>query len=145
MPERLHIAGMPGDGHSPHPAASPRVRVAIADDHGLMRRSLRRLLEDSDDIEVLVEIGDPAGAAEQVCRARPDVLVLDLGMPDAPGLQLIGSIRERVPETQIVVVTMDDSPLSAQRALAAGAIGFVTKEHAASQLEEAVRAAARGE
>jgi two-component system, NarL family, response regulator NreC len=71
--------------------------------------------------------------------------VLDLSMPGGSSLETIGKLRERVPDTQVVVPTMDDSPVFAQRALATGALGFVLKELADTDLPEAIRAAARGE
>jgi two-component system response regulator NreC len=73
------------------------------------------------------------------------VLVLDLGMSGMSSLQTVGQLRERVPDTQIVIVTMEENPAFAQRALAAGALGFVSKDHADTDLPEAVRAAARDE
>jgi len=76
---------------------------------------------------------------------QPHVLVLDLNMPDGSGIEALSQLRERAPETQIVVMTMQDSPAFAQRAFAAGAIGFVVKELADEELPQAVRAAACGE
>ena len=76
---------------------------------------------------------------------RPDVLVLDLTMPGGSSIEAIGRLREEAPETQIVVITMDDSPVFAQRAIAAGALGYVSKELADIELPGAVRAAAAGE
>ena len=73
------------------------------------------------------------------------MLVLDLGMSDGSGLPVIGNLRRSAPETQIVVVTMEDNPGFAQRALAAGACGFVLKDRAEEELAEAVKLAARGE
>jgi two-component system response regulator NreC len=76
---------------------------------------------------------------------RPHVLVLDLSMPDGSGLEVIDELRERAPETQIVAITMNDTPMFAHQALAAGAVGLVLKNHADSELSEAIRAAARDE
>jgi two-component system, NarL family, response regulator NreC len=121
------------------------IQVVVADDHALMRRSLRRLLESEHNIEVIAEADDLTSAAVHVHGHRPHVLVLDLGMAGMSSLQAIGQLRERVPDTQIVVVTMEENPAFAQRALAAGAIGFVWKDRADTDLPEAVRAAARDE
>ena len=123
-------------------AAEP-IRVVVADNHAFMRRSLRLLLESDHNIEVIAEAEDLAGAIENVRGGRPHVLVLDLSMPG--GLQTISELRERVPDTQIVVITMEENPAFAQRAPAAGALGFVSKGRTDTDLPEAVRAAAHDE
>jgi two-component system response regulator NreC len=94
---------------------------------------------------VIAEADDLASVVRHVHGHRPHVLVLDLGMSGGSGMEAVRQLRERSPETQIVVVTMDESPVFAHRALAAGALGFVTKEMADEQLADAVRQAARGE
>ena len=121
------------------------IRVVVADDHALIRRSVRLLLDGEQDVELIAEAGDLAGAASHVQGKHPHVLVLDLSMPGGSSIAAIGHLREEVPETQIVVMTMDDSPVFAQRALAAGALGYVSKEMADAELTRAVRAAAAGE
>jgi two-component system, NarL family, response regulator NreC len=110
-----------------------------------MRRGLRQLLDDEHDVRVIAEAGDLAAVAHHVQRHQPQVLVLDLGMPDGSSIEAIGELREHAPETQIVVLTTDDSPMFAQRAFAAGAVGFVTKDLADGELAQAVHAASRGE
>ncbi len=128
----------------PQAQAGSPIRVVLADDHPLVRSSVRRLLDGEEDVEVIAEAGDLASAVRHVQAHRPCVLVLDLMMPDGSGIQAIGPLRERVPATRIVVMTMEDSPAFAQSALAAGASGFVAKELADDELADAVRAAARG-
>ncbi len=140
MSGHLHLAPSPS-ALAPLVAAAP-IRVIVADDHAFMRRSLRLLLENEDNIEVIAEAEDLAGAVEHVHGRRPHVLVLDLSMPGGSSLQTISELRQRVPDTQIVVITMEENPAFAQRALAAGALGFVSKERADTDLPEAVRAAA---
>jgi two-component system response regulator NreC len=76
---------------------------------------------------------------------RAQVLVLDLTMPGVSGIEMVSRLRERASDTQIVVTTMEENPVFAQRAFAAGAIGFVAKDLADAELPDAVRAAARGE
>jgi two-component system, NarL family, response regulator NreC len=125
--------------------AEQQIRVVLADDHSLMRRGLRLLLDGENGVEVIAEARDLAGVTQHVQGHQPDVLVLDLGMPGGSSIAAIGHLRERVPETQIVVLTMEDSPVFAQRAFAAGAVGFVAKDLADTELPQAVRAAARGE
>lgn len=119
--------------------------MVIADDHRVVRSGLRLLLESEGGFEVLAEADDVAGARHYVRALRPDVLVLDLNMPGESSLSAIPSLRKEVPETQIVVLTMQDDPAFAREALRAGALGFVLKRAAETELIEAVRLAARGE
>lgn len=144
MVAHLHLAPSPAASGSVVSAASP-IRVVLADDHALMRRGLRLLLDGEEGVEVIAEAVEVASVVRLVHSHRPHVLVLDLGMPDGANIETIGELRERVPETQTVVLTMDDSPVFAQRALAAGALGFVLKDLADGELPQAVRAAAGGE
>lgn len=121
------------------------VTLVIADDHRVVRTGLRLLLEAEADFEVVAEADDVASARRYMRAHRPDVVVLDLNMPGEPSLAAIPGLREEIPETQIVVLTMQDDPAFAREALKAGAIGFVLKRSAESELIEAVRLAARGE
>jgi two-component system response regulator NreC len=122
----------------------PPIRVVLADDHALMRRSLRLLLDNEQDLEVIAEAGDLETVTRHVREHRPHVLVLDLGLPNGSSVQTIGRLRTEMPGTEIVVLTMEESPVFAQQTLDAGAIGFVLKEMADEDLPEAVRRAARG-
>ena len=143
MASHLHLARIPDD-----PNAAPTnadIRVLLADDHALMRRSLRLLLNGEDGMEVIAEADDLATVTRRVQGHQPHVLVLDLSMPDGSSIDAIGRLREQAPDTQIVVMTMDDNPVFAQRAFAAGAVGFVAKDLADGELPQAIRAAARGE
>src|SRR3954469_63460 len=119
------------------PAQSRAVRadrdkttVVIADDHTVVRQGLRMLIDHEDELQVLAEAGTVPDA-ERLTRAhRPTVLVLDLNMPGGSGLEAIPRLRETVPDTAIVVLTMQDDPAFARKALQAGALGFVLKEAA---------------
>ena len=144
MAAHLHLALQSDEDDSPASDAAP-IRVVLADDHAMMRRGLRRLLDREDDVEVIAEAADLSSALESARKERPHVLVLDLGMPDGCSIDAIGELRERIPETQVVVITMQDSPVFAQRAFAVGAVGFVAKDLADGELPQAVRAAARGQ
>jgi two-component system response regulator NreC len=119
--------------------------LVIADDHRVVRTGLRLLLEREAVFEVVAEAGDVPSARRVVRMHRPRVLVLDLNMPGEPSLPAIPSLRAESPETQIVVLTMQDDPAFAREALRAGALGFVLKRSAEDELVEAVRLAARGE
>ncbi len=142
-----HLRLAPALADSARPAASQgTIRVLLADDHTLMRRTLRRLLEDEKDLEVVAEAGELTSLVRNVDAHQPHVLVLDLGLcEEGSGSEAIRQLRERAPDTQIVIVTMQENPIFAERALAAGAIGFVLKERADEELSEAIRRAARGE
>src|SRR3712207_1310371 len=102
------------------------------------------LLETEPDLEVVAEAGDLDAARRYTRAHRPDVLILDLQMPGEPSLPAIPAIREEAPDTQIVILTMQEDPAFAREALRTGAIGYVLKEAASSQLVEAVRLALEG-
>jgi two-component system, NarL family, response regulator NreC len=119
-------------------------KIVIADDHAVVRRGLRMLLDAEEGFEVVAEAGDVASALRYVRAHRPDVLVLDLNMPGDPTLPAIPSFMEAVPETRVVVLTMQSDPAFAREALRAGALGYVLKEAADSELVQAVRLAAEG-
>ncbi|HTX09531.1 MAG TPA: response regulator transcription factor [Solirubrobacteraceae bacterium] len=121
------------------------IRVVLADDHELVRRSLRQVLRNEEDVDVIAEAGDLLTALRQVNGHVPHVLVLDLQTPDGSSVELIRQLRSRIPGTEIVVVTMEDSPAYAKAAIHAGASGLVLKEYAFQDLAVAVRCAARGE
>jgi DNA-binding NarL/FixJ family response regulator len=127
------------------PPQGEQIHVVLADDHGMMRRSLRMLLDGEGDLDVVAEANDHESAARQVDTHEPHVLVLDLRMDGASSIDTVRTLSERSPDTRIVVLSMEDSPVFAQRALTAGAMGFVTKDLADGELPQAVRAAARGE
>jgi two-component system, NarL family, response regulator NreC len=143
MPIRLRLAPAPA-GAEPTLAAPSPIGVILADDHALIRSHLRALLDREEDIEVLGEAADLDSTLRELRRHDPHVLVLDLRMPDGSGLARIGDLRARAPATGIVMLTMEESPALAQRALAVGALGYVLKELADRELAPAVRAAARG-
>ena len=121
------------------------MRIVLADDHQVVRRGLHLLLDSEGGFEVVAEAGDVESARRYVRGHRPTVLVLDLNMPGGSSLGAIPQLRAESPETQIVVLTMQDEPSFAREALGAGALGYVLKEAADSELVEAVRRAAAGE
>jgi two-component system response regulator NreC len=119
--------------------------VVLADDHAVVRGALRALLESQADLEVVGEAEDVAGARRAVVDLAPDVLVLDVNMPDGLGVDAVAELREACPDTQIVLLTMERDIGLARRALDDGALGYLFKDAAHLELVEAVRAAARGE
>lgn len=121
------------------------IRIVLADDHRVVRSGLGLLLEAEDAIEVVAEVGDVDSALRAVLGHKPDVLVLDLNMPGTQtSLEAIPLVRERSTQTATVVLTMQEDPEYARRALRAGALGYVLKEAADTELVEAVRRAADG-
>lgn len=127
-------------------ALSPTVvRIVLADDHAVVRSGLRMLLDAEPDFEIVAEAGDVEAARRYVRGHHPDVLVLDLNMPGGSSLEAIPLVRAEAPDTQIVVLTMQEEPAFAREALASGAIGYVLKKAAESELVEAVRRAAVNE
>jgi len=117
----------------------------IADDHAVVRRGLRQLLEAEGGFEVVAEAGDISGARRYVRGHHPDVLVLDLNMPEGSSLDAVPDIRTEAPDTAIVVLTMQNEPAYARQALSAGVLGYVLKDAADAELVEAVRRAAEGD
>jgi two-component system response regulator NreC len=122
-----------------------RIRVVIADDHAVVRRGLRQVLDADGGFDVVAEAADLDSARRYVRGHHPDVLVLDLNMPGGSTLDGIPEIRAECPETQIVVLTMQDEPAYARHALGAGALGYVLKEAAEAELVEAIQRAAAGD
>jgi two-component system response regulator NreC len=121
-----------------------QISVILADDHSVIRAGLRSMLEAEEDLRVIGEAGDAAAAAKLVRDRRPDVLVLDLQMPGADPSGDVPALRESVPDTAIVVLTMQSDPRRARDLLRAGAAAYVLKQAAERQLTEAIRAAAGG-
>lgn len=145
------MSSMPDSDTSTQPAdrrgnasGSP-IRVVIADDHAVVRRGLRQVLDADGGFEVVAEAADLDSARRYVRGHHPNVLVLDLNMPGGSSLEGIPEIRAECPDTQIVVLTMQNEPAYARHALSAGALGYVLKEAAESELVEAIQRAAAGD
>jgi two-component system response regulator NreC len=122
--------------------ASRSVSLVLADDHVVVRRGLRRLLEEVSDFEVVAEASDADEAMAAVATGDADVLVLDLNMPGDP----LGTLAEiaRSSAAAVIVLTMEQDPAFAQRALDAGARGYLSKRAAGEELVDAIRAVAAG-
>jgi two-component system response regulator NreC len=127
-------------------AADPAdTTVVVADDHTVVRKGLRLLIEAEPGLRVVAEAGTVPDALRMARAHRPRVLVLDLNMPGGSSLAAIPQLREETPVTSIVVLTMQDNPAFAREALQKGAAGFVLKEAADDELLEAIHLAADGE
>ncbi len=123
---------------------APETSVIIADDHAVVRKGLRLLIDAEPGLKVLAEAGTVPDAVMKTRALRPGVLVLDLNMPGGSSLEAIPQIREEASTTAIVVLTMQNDPAFARQALQSGAAGFVLKEAADDELLEAIRQAASG-
>ncbi len=131
---------------APSPTVLSTITIVLADDHLMVRSALRALLDAHDDLEVVGDAGDAEQALAAVIEHRPAVLVLDLNMPgELTALEAIPAIRVASPETGIVILTMQRDPAFARRTLQLGAIAYVLKESADTELVEAVRRAVNGE
>ncbi|MDX1663165.1 MAG: response regulator transcription factor [Candidatus Promineifilaceae bacterium] len=120
------------------------IRVIVADDHYLVRQGVRNLLETAEDIEVIGEAENGQEALELVEQLRPDVVVMDVSMPEMNGIKATQMIRDLNTEVQVVILSMYGSHDLVQEALNTGAIGYLLKRSTTLDLVEAVRAAKQG-
>jgi DNA-binding NarL/FixJ family response regulator len=121
------------------------IRVLLADDHDLVRAGLRALLQNFHGIEVVAEAGDGREALARVKAHRPDVVLMDLMMPGLNGLEATARIAKEYPEARVVVLSMNAGEEFVLSAVRAGAVGYLLKNVRPAELEQAIRAAARGE
>jgi len=115
------------------------IRVLLADDHSIVRAGLRRLVEESDDMEVIAEAADGREAIRKIRELRPDVAVIDLSMPEIDGLEVINRMHPEFPDLPIIVLTMHAENQYVVRAIESGARGYITKQSAPEQLVHAIR------
>jgi two-component system response regulator NreC len=121
------------------------MRILIADDHAIVREGLRQLLNSQRDMEVTGEAQDGREALEKAKSLRPDVTILDIAMPGLSGLEAVRLIKEAVPHTQIVVLSMHEKEAYVHQVFASGALAYVLKASPSTDVLEAIRAAHRGE
>jgi DNA-binding NarL/FixJ family response regulator len=122
-----------------------KARVLLADDHVVVRRGLRLVLDAEPDLEVVAEAGDGAEAVERALAGDVDLAVLDVSMPRLTGLQAARQLTDRAPDVRVLILSMHDSEQYLFEALRAGASGYVVKSAADRDLIEACRATLRGE
>jgi len=123
----------------------PKVTVLLAEDHALVRRGFRRLLEDDSTIEVVGEASNGEEAIRLAEQLKPRVLMMDCSMPGTSGLAAIPAIRERSPDTAIVMLSMHSEQTLVRQTLDAGACGYILKDAIDLDLAGAVKRAAAGE
>lgn len=122
-----------------------KVRILLADDHAVLRSGLKLLLESQNDLSVVGEAATGAETLRLAEQLQPDLILLDLSMPQLGGLEAIPLIKKLAPEAKILILTMYDDVHYLQRALKSGAAGYVLKRAADMELISAIRAVMRGE
>jgi two-component system, NarL family, invasion response regulator UvrY len=120
------------------------IRVMLVDDHAIVRSGFRRLLEEFPDIDVVAEAESGDQAYRSYLNCWPDVLVLDISMPDTSGFALMQRLFARAPDARVIVFSMHQDPAMAERAMEGGARGYVTKSSAPEVLVKAVHEVAAG-
>ena len=121
------------------------IRLGIAENHTIVRWALKEALGKDPDIEVVGDAGTAAETLEMIQKTRPDVLLLDLGLPDRSGFEVLNDMRESDTAPLVVVLTWHTEPSYAARAIAAGAHGYLNKSCTPEDLVSAIRAVSRGE
>jgi two-component system, NarL family, response regulator NreC len=120
------------------------VRVLVVDDHAVVRSGLRMLLDANDDIEVVGEAGNAHDAVFRARELKPAVILMDVMMPGQSGIEVLPQLLHELPETKILILSMQDDPRYVREAFAAGASGYVLKEAVDAEVVAAVREVARG-
>ena len=121
------------------------ITVVLVDDHPIVRAGIRQVVEADGDVEVIAEAGDGAEAVDVVRRTRPDVVLMDLRMPDLDGVSATERIRADLDRTQVLVLTTYDTDDLIVQAVEAGAVGYLLKDTEPGDLRAAIRSAAAGE
>lgn len=122
----------------------PKLRLLLGDDHTLVRQGLRKILEERPDWEVVAEVGDGRDAIRRAVALKPDVAILDVGMPQLNGIDATQQIVRRVPGTRVLILSMHSDEAYVTRALHAGATGYMLKDSAGKDLLKGVAAVAAG-
>jgi two-component system response regulator NreC len=120
------------------------VRILIVDDHAVLRAGLKMLIDAEDDLEAVGEAANARDAVFQARALKPDVILMDVVMPDQSGLDVVPTLLHERPETKVLVLSMQDDPRYVREAFEAGASGYVLKEAADTELVAAIREVAGG-
>jgi len=125
-------------------SAPQRIRVLVVDDHAVVRSGLATFLQAFDDFELVGEAGDGSEAVRRCAEVSPDVILMDLLMPEMDGIAATRAIRERHPDVQVIALTSFQDQGRVQAALDAGALGYLLKNVSADELARAIRSARAG-
>jgi DNA-binding NarL/FixJ family response regulator len=117
----------------------PTARIFIVDDHPVIRRGLSQIIEDLDDMQTAGEARDADEALNKIARDQPDLVLIDVSLGDRGGIELIKELKSRYPELKMLVLSMHDESLFAERAVRAGALGYVNKNEPTETLVAAIR------
>lgn len=121
------------------------IRVLLADDHAIIRDGLTALLQSIADIEVVDAVGNGRAAVQRAIDLKPDVVIMDIAMPDLNGIEAVRMLRDKLPSTRAVMLSMHSDSEHVYRALNAGATGYLLKESAADEVVSAVRTVHAGQ
>jgi DNA-binding NarL/FixJ family response regulator len=144
MASNSSVASKPSE-HKPHATASGKAKVLLVDDHPIVRQGLGQLINEEPDLSIVAEAEDFQQALSALDTTPPDVAIVDISLKDRSGIELIKEIRARKPELPILVLSMHDESLHAERVLRAGAKGYIMKQEATEQVMNAIRRVLRGE
>jgi len=131
--------------HKASETQTAKAKVLLVDDHPIVRQGLGQLINEEPDLSIVAEAEDFQQALSAVDSANPDVAIVDISLKDRSGIELIKEIRARKPELPILVLSMHDESLHAERVLRAGAKGYIMKQEATEQVMNAIRRVLRGE
>ncbi len=126
-------------------AKKARARIVIVDDHPLLRQGIARLINEEDDMEVCGEAGEPNKALDLITATSPDVVILDISLKSASGIEVLKNIKVRFPRLLVLILSMHDESVYAHRALRAGAAGYIMKQEASEKVLVALRKVLSGE
>jgi DNA-binding NarL/FixJ family response regulator len=125
--------------------SSSKTRIVIVDDHPLVRERLAELINREPDLEVCGEAEDRNHGLELISQTRPELAIVDLTLKSSLGIELIKDLQARMPEVRILVVSMQDEAIHAERCIRAGARGYITKQAASRHIMQAIRRVLAGE
>jgi DNA-binding NarL/FixJ family response regulator len=124
---------------------SEPIRILVADDHVVVRQGIRHVLESDADLTVIAEAENGSDTLAQAERARPDVVLLDLTMPGATGLDVVRRLRARLPETKVLILSVHDDREYVLESVRAGAHGYLRKDSSPGEIRQAIRAVHAGD
>ncbi len=126
-------------GKKPSRAPAPKRSILVVDDHPMMRQGLSQLINNEPDLTVCCEAGTAEQALEFVTKSKPDLVLADISLPGKSGLELIKDLQALEPELPVLVISMHDESLYAERVLRAGARGYIMKQEGGKKLMQAIR------